>query len=91
MEKREWEGYAPLSQNRQVLTLLLHKQISDGLLKLLTLVVVEREVRRDLGQDEDRVLDVHVLARLEALDETLRVSKEAVNNANEGVRKKDER
>lgn len=33
--------------------------------------VVEWEVRRDLRQDQDRVLDVHVFGRLEAFGETL--------------------
>lgn len=33
--------------------------------------VVEWEVRRDLRQDQDRVLDVHVFGRLEAFGEAL--------------------
>lgn len=78
MTRKAERGDAPLRKNGQVLALLDGKEIGDAALERLALLVVEREEGRDLGQDEDRVLDVHVTPRLEALDEALQVWKMSV-------------
>lgn len=65
------ESYSPLSQDGQVLALLDGEQVGHARLEPDARGVLDGKDGRELGEDEDRVLDVHVLARFERSDEAL--------------------
>lgn len=61
----------PLSENLEIFPSLGGDQFLDAVRDVLSVRVIEREVRGNLRENKDRVLDVHVTLRSERFLETL--------------------
>lgn len=61
----------PICKDLQIVSLLGHNQICNARLQLLAGGILNREVRCNLGENENRVLDMHVFVGFKASFERL--------------------